>query len=149
MSVDHRLIVIRRLLEHHSIASQQDLVELLAAENIDVTQATVSRDLQRLGAIKFRDAGELRYAVPEHAPEDPDAALARALADYSRSMLPSANLLVIRTTAGAAHVVAGAIDAFAHHDVLGTVAGDDTILVIAADGQTGADLSVLCESIGA
>ena len=64
-------------------------------------------------------------------------------------MLPSANLLVIRTTAGAAHVVAGAIDAFDHHDVLGTVAGDDTILVIAADGQTGADLIVLFESIGA
>lgn len=149
MSVDHRLIVIRRLIENHRISSQQDLADLLADERIEVTQATVSRDLQRLGAIKIRDTGTLRYVVPEHTPDDPIEALGRALADYSRSMTSSQNLLVIKTTAGAAHVVAAAIDGFDDEAVIGTVAGDDTILVIGAEGQTGTDLIALFESIGA
>lgn len=148
MSVDHRLIVIRRLLENNRISSQQDLADLLADEKIEVTQATVSRDLQRLGAIKVRDAGALRYVVPEQTPEDPIATLGRVLADYSRSMTPSQNLLVIKTTAGAAHVVAAAIDVFDDDAVIGTVAGDDTILVIGAEGCSGADLITLFESVG-
>lgn len=149
MSVDHRLIVIRRLLENHQVSSQQDLVDLLSDERIEVTQATVSRDLQRLGAIKIRDAGALRYVVPEQVPDDPVAAMGRVLADYSRSMTPSQNLLVIKTTPGAAHVVAAAIDSFDDDAVIGTVAGDDTILVIGAEGYTGKNLIELFESIGA
>ena len=149
MSVEQRHLLIRRLVERPGAGSQEELVALLADEGIDVTQATVSRDLQRLGAVKVRSNGGTRYAIPVEAPTDPEGELATVLASRGRGMTASANLLVVKTSPGAAQVVAAAIDGLGHPAVAGSVAGDDTILVVAADGVTGQELQSTLESIGA
>ncbi len=124
---------IGELLAHEQVASQATLVELLAEQGMKVNQATVSRDLEELGAIKVRvPGGESIYAIPEMprsqiAPEDH---LRRVLSDWVVETDRAGDLVVVRTPPGSAHVVASAIDRNGLADVLGTVAGDDTILVI-------------------
>jgi transcriptional regulator of arginine metabolism len=148
MAVEHRLLRIRRLLDTHAVTSQEELVALLADEGVEVTQATVSRDLGRLGAIKIRAGGSVRYAIPESRPSDPEAELARVLAARARALTPSGNLLVVHTGAGAAQLVAAAIDALVDPAIAGSVAGDDTIIVVASEGTSGADLQAMFETIG-
>jgi len=132
----HRIV---RLIESSSVASQAELVELLAADGVVATQATVSRDLDELGAVKVRAAGgQTVYAIPE-LPKDRVSttdALRRVLVDWVVEVAHSANLVVVRTPPGSAHVVGSAIDRAALDGVLGTVAGDDTVLVV-ADARTG------------
>ncbi len=124
---------IAELLAQEQVTSQATLVELLAGLGVIVNQATVSRDLEELGAIKVRlPGGESVYAIPELprsqiAPEDH---LRRVLSDWVVETDRSGDLVVVRTPPGSAHVVASAIDRNGLADVLGTVAGDDTILVI-------------------
>ena len=142
---------IARLLETHAITNQTQLVELLATDGVDATQATVSRDLEEIGAVKVRVAGgETVYAVPE-LPKDrlvPEEQLRRVLADWVVEIAQSANLVVLRTPPGSAHVVASALDRASVPGVLGTVAGDDTLLIVAAEEVGGprvaAHLSTLC-----
>jgi transcriptional regulator of arginine metabolism len=128
---------IARLLEEHRVTNQSQLVELLAAEGVTVNQATVSRDLEDLGAIKIRvPGGESAYAVPalprdQVAPEDH---LRRVLGEWVVEVDRSGDLVVVRTPPGSAHVVASAVDRNGMDDVVGTVAGDDTLLVIARQG---------------
>ncbi len=135
---------ITRLLEAHAVTSQGQLVELLAAEGMDATQTTVSRDLEELGAVKVRvPGGETVYAVPElpvHqvAPEDH---LRRVLGEWVGDMACSGNLVVLRTPPGSAHVVGSALDRSGFPGIVGTVAGDDTVLVVAAEGVGGAALA--------
>jgi transcriptional regulator of arginine metabolism len=125
--------LVAKLIEARPVANQAQLVELLAAEGVVATQATVSRDLDDLGAIKVRvPGGESAYAIPalpkeQRAPEDH---LRRVFGDWVVEVAQSANLVVIRTPPGSAHVVASALDRAGVPDVVGTVAGDDTILVI-------------------
>lgn len=127
---------ITALLEHQAVTSQSQLVELLAAADVEATQATVSRDLEEIGAVKVRMAGgDSVYAVPE-LPKDrvvPGEHLRRVLGDWVVEVASSANLVVVRTPPGSAHVVASALDRAALPEILGTVAGDDTIVVIAAE----------------
>ena len=142
---------IARLLETHAVTNQTQLVDLLANDGVDATQATVSRDLEEIGAVKVRVAGgETVYAVPE-LPKDrlvPEEQLRRVLADWVVEIAQSANLVVLRTPPGSAHVVASALDRAAVPGVLGTVAGDDTLLIVAAEKVGGprvaAHLSTLC-----
>ena len=135
---------IAQLLEHHSVTSQAQLVELLGADSVVATQATVSRDLEDLGAIKVRGpGGESVYAIPalpkeQRAPEDH---LRRVLGDWVVEVAHSGNLVVVRTPPGSAHVVGSAIDRSDLPDVLGTVAGDDTLLVIAVETVGGAKVA--------
>jgi transcriptional regulator of arginine metabolism len=132
---------IARLLAEGSVTSQSQLVELLAADGVLATQATVSRDLEDLGAVKVRVAGgETVYAIPELAHERvaPEDALRRVLGDWLADVSSSANLVVVRTPPGSAHVVGSALDRAGLPGVLGTVAGDDTILVITASPTGGA-----------
>jgi transcriptional regulator of arginine metabolism len=130
---------ITRLLADHAVANQAQLVELLASEGIAATQATVSRDLEDMGAIKVRVAGgDSVYAVPElpfeqRAPEDH---LRRVFGDWVVEVACSANLVVLRTPPGSAHVVASALDRSSLDGVVGTVAGDDTLIVV-VDEATG------------
>ena len=137
----HRVALI---LEREAITSQSQLVELLAAEGIVATQATVSRDLEELGAVKVRvPGGDLVYAIPELptariAPEDH---LRRVLGDWVVEVAHSANLVVVRTPPGSAHVVGSALDRAGLEGVVGTVAGDDTILVVAAETMGGEELA--------
>jgi transcriptional regulator of arginine metabolism len=132
------------LLEGHAVTSQAQLVELLAADGVTATQATVSRDLDEMGAVKVRVPGGLSvYAVPELAFEQvaPDDHLRRVFSDWVVEVEASANLVVLRTPPGSAHVVGSALDRARRPDVLGTVAGDDTVLVIAAEKTKGATLA--------
>ena len=127
---------IARILSDNGVGSQGQLVDLLAHEGIAATQATVSRDLEDLGAIKVRvPGGATVYAIPELptaqiAPEDH---LRRVLGEWLVEVVRSGDLVVLRTPPGSAHVVASAIDRSVLPSVVGTVAGDDTLLVIAAE----------------
>jgi transcriptional regulator of arginine metabolism len=132
---------IARLLETNAVASQGQLVALLANDDVEATQATVSRDLEEMGAVKVRVlGGESVYALPElpvHqvAPEDH---LRRVLGEWVVEIAHSANLVVLRTPPGSAHVVGSALDRCGFEGVVGTVAGDDTVLVVAAEDPGGA-----------
>ena len=135
---------IAKLLEGHAVTSQGQLVELLEADGIRATQATVSRDLEELGAVKVRvPGGELVYAIPE-LPKDqvaPEDHLRRVMSEWVVDVEPSANLVVLRTPPGSAHVVASALDRAGLPDVLGTVAGDDTMIVVVAEKAGGATVA--------
>ena len=136
--------LVAKLIEAQPVANQAQLVELLAAEGVLATQATVSRDLDDLGAIKVRvPGGESAYAIPampkeQRAPEDH---LRRVFGDWVVEVAHSANLVVVSTPPGSAHVVASALDRAGVPDVVGTVAGDDTILVIVDERVGGAKLA--------
>ena len=132
---------IGNLLESRVVASQTQLVELLAAEGIEATQTTVSRDLEDLGAVKVRlPGGETAYALPELPTQQiaPVDHLRRVLGEWVVEVSHSANLVVLRTPPGSAHVVGSALDRSGRPDVLGTVAGDDTVLVVVDERQGGA-----------
>jgi transcriptional regulator of arginine metabolism len=137
----HRIV---RLLEANSVNSQLQLVELLAAEGVVATQATVSRDLEELGAVKVRvPGGETVYAVPE-LPRDqiaPSDHLKRVLGDWVVEVAHSGNLVVLRTPPGSAHVVGSALDRAGLDGVIGTVAGDDTVLVVSSERTGGAEVA--------
>jgi transcriptional regulator of arginine metabolism len=137
----HRIAV---LLGDHAVTSQGDLVELLAAEGISATQATVSRDLEDLGAIKVRvPGGSTVYAIPELPTEQiaPHEHLRRVFGDWVVEVAHSQNLVVLRTPPGSAHVVGSALDRAGLSSVVGTVAGDDTLLVVATEEVGGEALA--------
>jgi transcriptional regulator of arginine metabolism len=136
------------LLTRHEVRSQSELGELLAGEGLHVTQATLSRDLLDLDAVKVRTgSGSLVYAVPaEGGDRTPrpaaetgatEARLARLLGELLATADSSANLVVLRTPPGAAQFLASAIDRVEWPDVLGSIAGDDTVLVIGRDPAGG------------
>lgn len=140
------------LVTGHEVRSQTELAELLAEHGLHVTQATLSRDLVELDAVKVRGAsGALVYAVPGEggdrspaAPRETAAAtqrLSRLCAELLVSAEASANLAVLRTPPGAAQFLASAFDKAELPDVLGTIAGDDTVLVIARDAAGGGALA--------
>jgi len=135
---------IARLLEEQVISSQGQLVELLAAEGVLATQATVSRDLEELGAVKVRiPGGAMAYAIPEHAKERPvpDDHLRRVMGEFVVEVGHSANLVVLRTPPGSAHVIGSALDRAGLPDVLGTVAGDDTLILVCSEQAGGAKVA--------
>ncbi|HEX2376225.1 MAG TPA: hypothetical protein VHI30_01610 [Gaiellales bacterium] len=139
--------LIASLLDRHPVTSQPQLVELLAGNGVHVTQATVSRDLERLGAVRVRKGGHLVYALPaEDEPVEPLERLREALV-LVRSMEASGNLLVLKTAPANAMPVARAFDVSDLPEVAGTVAGDDVILVVAREPHTGADIAALCAEI--
>ncbi len=142
---------IRMLLADQAVSSQAQLVELLADEGVTATQATVSRDLEDLGAIKVRvGGGEVVYAIPELPTEQvaPSDHLRRVLGDWVVEIASSGNLIVLRTPPGSAHVVASAIDRTGIEHVIGTVAGDDTLLLVVADGSTGEVMAAVRDLAG-
>ncbi len=135
---------ISKLLEEQAVSSQAQLVELLSAEGVVATQVTVSRDLEELGAVKVRiPGGATAYAVPEHAKatEASEDHLRRVLGQFVVDVAHSHNIVVLRTPPGSAHVVASALDRAGVPDVLGTVAGDDTILLVCAEHASGGELA--------
>lgn len=141
--------LIASLLDRHAVTSQPQLVELLAGNGVNVTQATVSRDLERLGAVRVRKGGHLVYALPaDEAPVEPLERLREALA-LVRTMEPSGNLLVLKTAPANAMPVARAFDVTELAEVAGTVAGDDVILVVARKPHSGADVAAMCAEIQA
>jgi transcriptional regulator of arginine metabolism len=135
------------LITHRAIRSQSELATMLSAEGIDTTQATLSRDLDELGAVKLRgpDGGAPVYVIPDDGSpvrgiEGGTTRLGRLLGELLTSVDASGNLAVLRTPPGAAQFLASAIDRAALHDIVGTIAGDDTVFVLAREPLTGAQL---------
>ena len=132
---------ILRLVQDHPVSTQEELAEALRQEGLDAVQATISRDIAQLGLVKVRDrGGRLVYALPGGADLDRLSELTSALRRWAMSLDASGNLLVVHTPPGHANALAQAIDQARLPDVLGTIAGDDTITVIAREGIQGADL---------
>jgi transcriptional regulator of arginine metabolism len=137
----HRIL---RVLEEQPISSQAQLVQLLEADGIVATQATVSRDLEELGAVKVRiPGGAMAYAIPEFTRErsPSDDHLKRLMSEFVVEVAHSGNLVVLRTPPGSAHVVGSALDRASLPEVLGTVAGDDTVLVVCKESVGGAEVA--------
>lgn len=133
------------LLARQRVRSQTELADLLAVEGFVVTQGTLSKDLVALGAVRVRDPeGELVYALPETEAGDARQAMVRLQRLFGELLLTaegSANLVVVRTPPGAAQYLASAIDRAALPQVLGTIAGDDSVLLVARQASGGADLA--------
>jgi transcriptional regulator of arginine metabolism len=151
--------LIASVIERDTIRSQTELVEVLNASGIAASVSTVSRDLAELEAVRVRHAdGSLVYAVPgEGADRAPRSAQGSAAAQQRLSRIAnellvtaeaSANLVVLRTPPGAAQFLASAVDHVGHPDILGTIAGDDTVLVIAAEGTKGKALAKRLAELG-
>jgi transcriptional regulator of arginine metabolism len=139
---------IAELVARQPIRSQAELAGLLADRGIEATQATLSRDLDELGAVKLRghDSGAAVYVIPEDGSPvrgvvGGTGRLSRLLAELLVSADGAGNLTVLRTPPGAAQFLASAIDRAAMPEVLGTIAGDDTIMVIAREPMTGRQLA--------
>ena len=142
---------IAELIGGRPVTSQTQLATLLAESGIEVTQATLSRDLEELGAVKLRgaDGAPASYVLPPEnaplrpalSPEAAPARLTRLLGDLLTGAEGSANLAVLRTPPGAAQFLASALDKVALPDVLGTIAGDDTLMVVSRDPGGGPSLA--------
>lgn len=135
---------IARLIAQHAVGNQPQLVELLSAEGIQATQATVSRDLDDLGAVKVRvPGGETVYAIPEYEPDRiaPEDQLRRVMGEWVAEIRTSGPIVVLRTPPGCAHVVGSALDRSGLDGIIGTVAGDDTLMVVADEELGGTGLA--------
>ena len=127
------------LVRRTPVRSQTELARLLAEDGLVVTQATLSRDLEELGATKVRTGdGGLVYSVDPDTGRASGDRLAKVLADLLVSAEPSANLVVLRTPPGGAHLLASALDRAQVEDVIGSVAGDDTVLLVTKRANGGA-----------
>ena len=135
--------LLRRLLDEHALRSQAHVRELLRAHGVDAHQATVSRDLDELGAVKVRGVdGDLVYRLTsDPGPGQGRTRLDEVLRQFVTSVRSSGNMAVLGTPPACAHPVASAIDLAELPGVLATVAGDDIILVVAEEGILGADLA--------
>jgi transcriptional regulator of arginine metabolism len=127
---------IRRLIRAHAVATQEELGQLLAREGFDVTQATLSRDLAQLGAMRVsRPEGGTVYGLEEAPPPSGEARLLE-LGEMILTVEDNELLVVVRTRPGSAPPVAAAIDHARFAESLGTIAGDDTIFVAPARGKS-------------
>ncbi|MCF7549662.1 MULTISPECIES: arginine repressor [Pseudonocardia] len=140
--------LIIELVSRHTVRSQGELLVLLEEHGVDTTQATLSRDLDELGAVKLRgaDGGQPAYVIPEDGSpvrgvEGGTSRLERLLSELLVSTDSSGNMAVLRTPPGAAHYLASALDRASLSIVVGTIAGDDTIFVVAREPLTGAQLA--------
>ena len=123
------------LVERRQLGTQQELLDALRSAGCRVTQATVSRDIHELGLEKVSDPlGRLRYAAPSRdGRADPGRTLRSLLGQFGRGATAAQNVVVVHCEIGAAPAIARAIDRLRHPLVVGTIAGDDTLLVIAAN----------------
>jgi transcriptional regulator of arginine metabolism len=143
-SKQQRQQMIMKIIASHNVSSQPELQKLLARNKVDATQATISRDLEELGAVKVRVAGgEPKYAIPEFEPQRvaPSDQLRRVVGEWVAEVTHSGNLVVVRTPPGCAHVVASALDRGGMKGLIGTVAGDDTVLCVASEQVGGRRLA--------
>jgi transcriptional regulator of arginine metabolism len=124
------------LLRAEPVASQEEVTARLAAQGLAVTQATVSRDLDQLGAVKVKRGGVLRYALPDEMGDNDWAAarLQRIFAEWVQSVEPAGNLVVLKTPPGSAHLVGLALDQARLPEIAGTICGDDTLFLAMRDG---------------
>jgi transcriptional regulator of arginine metabolism len=144
-----RLIV--SLVERLRLGTQQELLDALEVAGCVVTQATVSRDIRELGLVKTRDLlGGQRYVAPGRGRTlEPRDTLQALLRQFGRSAVAAQNLVVVSSEIGSAPAIARALDRLEHPDVVGTLAGDDTCLVVARDARRARELArQLAQPIG-
>lgn len=142
MNRQQRHAAILRILRDRSIGTQTELVDALRAAGHDVVQTTVSRDIHELGLIKVRSPeGRLVYAPPEAAEAERADAIAVAFARWAIAVESSGNLVVVVTPHGYASPLAQAIDVARHPRIAGTIAGENTVLLIAREGTAGSQLA--------
>jgi len=135
-----RHAAIQRLVREQPLSTQTELADALRAEGHEVVQTTVSRDIHELGLTKVRhSSGRLVYASPEDAAGYDDD-LADALTRWALTLEPSANLVVVLTPYGYASALAQAIDVARHPHIAGTIAGENTVLLVAREPASGAAL---------
>ena len=136
---------ILRLISDASITNQEDLRRRLAAQKLRVTQATLSRDLQELRLVKTHEGYRTASALPEESSGLPS--LARALGEFLQDIRPAENLLVLKTPPSGAQPLAAAVDAAKFPETAGTIAGDDTVLIITPDKKSRESLQRKIESL--
>jgi arginine repressor len=138
---NHRQRIIADLIRKEPLSSQEDLAERLASLGFAATQATVSRDLEQIGAVKVRRAGQVSYAMPDpiQGPQDPQ--LATIVRDWVRSIEVAGNLVIIKAPPGSAHLVGVALDRSELAEIVGTICGDDTIFIACRTPEDGTSLS--------
>lgn len=131
-----RQALIREIVEAQSIQTQEELAEALRARGMMVTQATVSRDIREMHLLKvLAEDGGYRYAMMERSDTGTSDRLTRMLSDSVVEMDNAGNLIVVHTLSGSAHVAAEAIDNLKWPEIIGTIAGDNTILLIVRTGE--------------
>jgi len=138
MSKARRQQLIKKIVNSRSVSTQFELQKELNKQGVAVTQATISRDIKELGLTKSHDInGQTVFRVQEKPIVEPAEKLRRMLAEFAISADSSGNLVVVKTTPGAAQTLARYLDQANLEELLGTVAGDDTILLIARDAKKG------------
>jgi transcriptional regulator of arginine metabolism len=143
LSKAERQRLIASLVERKRLGTQKELVDALGTVGCLVTQATVSRDIGELGLVKTRDVlGRQRYVLPGRGrPLEPRDTLEALLRQFGRSAVAAQNIVVVASEIGSAPAIARAIDRVQHPDVVGTLAGDDTCLVVARDARRARELA--------
>ena len=137
----NRRRAIAELIRSSALASQEELAAELQALGFNVTQATISRDLEQLGAAKVRREGRLAYALPDQLGRSAAPRLAAIVRDWVRSVDAAGNLVVVKTPPGSAHLVGVALDQTDLSDVVGTICGDDTLFVACRSAGGARELS--------
>jgi len=145
MNRHERHAAIQRLIREQPISTQTELAEALHAEGHDVVQTTVSRDIHELGLTKVRHpGGRLVYAFPEDSGFNED--VSEALTRWALTLEASGNLVVVTTPYGYAQALAQAIDVARHPHIVGTIAGENTVLLVSREPLTGAELAAEIEA---
>jgi transcriptional regulator of arginine metabolism len=140
MNRNERHAAILRLVREQALSTQTELADALRREGHEVVQTTVSRDIHELGLIKVRDAGgRLVYAFPEDGGYSEE--LSDALTRWALTVEASGNLVVVTTPYGYASALAQAIDVARHPHIAGTIAGENTVLLVSREPLTGAELA--------
>jgi transcriptional regulator of arginine metabolism len=143
-----RQAVIRQLVQAGAVSSQEELKRQLAGRGLKVTQATLSRDLRDLGLARVSTEDGVRYVVPDPRADDASPALDRTLAQFLASVDGVGELIVLHTLPGGAQPVAEALDAEGWPEVLGTIGGENTILVVCRSAEARAEVMRRLRELG-
>ena len=138
---ERRQRAIADLIRSRALANQEELAEHLVKQGFTVTQATISRDLEQIRAIKVRRDGQLSYSLPDQVRDAPSPRLAAVFRDWVRSVDTAGNMVVIKTPPGSAHLVGVALDGSDLPHVVGTICGDDTIFIACRTEKAGKRLA--------
>ena len=138
---ERRQRAIANLIRSDALSSQDELAERLSALGFAATQATISRDLEQLGAVKVRRDGQLSYALPDDLRNAPSPRLAAVFRDWVRSVEAASNIVVVKTPPGSAHLVGFALDNSDLPEIVGTICGDDTIFIACRSAEEARSLS--------
>jgi transcriptional regulator of arginine metabolism len=149
LSKADRQRLIQTVVQQHEVATQRELVSALGALGCEVTQATVSRDIRELDLQKVRThLGRAKYVLSlRERPRDPEQSARHVMRDFVRSTAVAQQLVVVRCEIGTASTVARQIDNLNHTDVVGTLAGDDTFVVIVGDGEKAQDMKLYLDRL--